>query len=519
MPSKRDNQGKSHVISPVLFITVEGEPMRFFLCPGPAKVELLPHIKAGGGMVCKAQEPGAVLLVDPNEMGALKESTAHWYVSAQYIRDCIEKNEQLELEDYRMKPDATGAQSTKKMTAKTSSTNIIPYTSKEDAAIISYVATRKDKLKGNLLWQEMETSHVTHHSWQSMKYRYIHKLMDRPTEAIEAQEEGRRNGVSKADDQQTDDPPMEAGSSESTNVEPPTAGSPPVPDVTPEEKEKEEEEEAAPPAGLPESLQHTLSPMRVDQRKTPQTKDVEKKGKRKEKRKLGILEMATKEFEDDNESDYEETPDLLETMNTQHPRETTSKHPTGTPDVPMETRTVVETGSTPKPHLFIFDSESQEEGSQSMDYEDAAVPAGPQQISKKAEVESLTQVQLKEDMQRIRELMKQTNQDLVSVTKALLKTSGDFSAALALLLNPDAAQGPFWSRCDDRLLLTSDPEARRQLQKRYGEQGVAKRQCKHQVETCVGRGEGGGGMLTRNPKGKTPSPHLPSPDLRLGHIP
>ena len=67
------------------------------------------------------------------------------------------------------------------------------------------------------------------------------------------------------------------------------------------------------------------------------------------------------------------------------------------------------------------------------------------------------------------------SQDLVSVTRALLKTSGDYRAALALLLTPDSARGPFWSQCDDRLLLTSDPEARQQLQKRYGEQGVAKR--------------------------------------------
>jgi len=67
------------------------------------------------------------------------------------------------------------------------------------------------------------------------------------------------------------------------------------------------------------------------------------------------------------------------------------------------------------------------------------------------------------------------SQDLVSVTKALLKTSGDFSAALALLMEPDSAAGPFWGRCDDGLLLTSDPEARQQLQERYGEQGVAKR--------------------------------------------
>ena len=107
---------------------------------------------------------------------------------------------------------------------------------------------------------------------------------------------------------------------------------------------------------------------------------------------------------------------MPEPMSTQQPRATTSKHPMGTPDMPMETRTVVETGPTPKPHLFIFDRESQEEGSQPMECEGAAVPAGPQPISKEAEVESMTQVQLKEDMQRIRVLMKQTNQ--VTLTEA-----------------------------------------------------------------------------------------------------
>ncbi|KAJ3602312.1 hypothetical protein NHX12_030071 [Muraenolepis orangiensis] len=187
MPSKLESQGKSHVISPVLFMTVDGEPMRFYLCPGPVKVELQPHIKAGGGMVCKAQEPGAILLVDP-DVGSLMESTAHWYVSAQYVRDCIEKSEQLQLEDYRMRSDATDAQSTKKKTPKTSSTDILtgrsPYTPKEDTAIVGYVSSRNGH-KGTLLWREMEKKLVTAHSWQSMKHRYISKLMARPSGAPE----------------------------------------------------------------------------------------------------------------------------------------------------------------------------------------------------------------------------------------------------------------------------------------------------------------------------------------------
>lgn len=61
------------------------------------------------------------------------------------------------------------------------------------------------------------------------------------------------------------------------------------------------------------------------------------------------------------------------------------------------------------------------------------------------------------------------------MTKALLKTSGDFSAALDLLLNPFSVSGPFWKRSDDGLLLSADPVVRQQLQERYGEEKVAKR--------------------------------------------
>ena len=84
---------------------------------------------------------------------------------------------------------------------------------------------------------------------------------------------------------------MEAGSSESTNVEPLTSGSSPDPDVTlveeeevaeeeveaveveEEEEEEEEEAEVALQARLPESLQHTPSPIRVNRRRTPKRLD------------------------------------------------------------------------------------------------------------------------------------------------------------------------------------------------------------------------------------------------------
>lgn len=61
------------------------------------------------------------------------------------------------------------------------------------------------------------------------------------------------------------------------------------------------------------------------------------------------------------------------------------------------------------------------------------------------------------------------------MTKALLKTSGDFAAAADLLLNPSSVSAPFWNRHDDSLLHSADPIVRQKLQENYGEENVAKR--------------------------------------------
>lgn len=65
-------------------------------------------------------------------------------------------------------------------------------------------------------------------------------------------------------------------------------------------------------------------------------------------------------------------------------------------------------------------------------------------------------------------------QDLVSVTKALLKTSGDFSEARLLLLD-SLSSGQLWHCCDDDLLMSGDAAVQEQLQEKYGEERMAKR--------------------------------------------
>ncbi|XP_034389606.1 telomeric repeat-binding factor 2-interacting protein 1 [Cyclopterus lumpus] len=688
MQSKKQDVAKPN-ISPVLFMTVDGEPMSFFLPPGPVKSKLQPLITAGAGLLNNVQQPGAILLIPPEERGIIPENRTHWYVSTQYILDCIEKDEQLDLEDYRLHCEVVPRQSPRLNNNKHISTGLsggrVAYTAEEDAAILSYVSKHKTETKGNRLWQKMEKQRVTTHSWQSMKYHYQVPLAKRHSEVVEVatteedtkaaesetkvQEnqkidvpknsngedsppmnstetdlkqigaqstpsESRETEVVEAQtsippqeevqhvdpqtdkqpaestevetveaetcnsegsclDAQTDAQPVSAECAEPEMEEPQTIISPPKksvpgdsPSAEPEslpdtssQKESEEKQKASP---KPEQLQRrftrrrlvvdvsslpepygkqvrssTTSPGRLSLSPQPSKKtkaanksnlqtdttedqppskrargksvaesqaavpetaqedresnSVPQKGeKKKEKRKLGILEMATKEFEDGSDSDEDGSLDLQNLTETATVQPTSTEPPLRTSDtasdvvstpsnpehgpIPQENMQVAEASSStflpktgcPEPaaneavnaaskaHLFIFDSESQED-SQSIIGDNPVALSKPQSTVNKDAALSLTQVQLEEDKQRIKALMNQTNQDLVSVTKALLKTSGDFSAALEQLLNPSSISGPVWNRCDDGLLFSADPVVRQQLQEKYSEEDVAKR--------------------------------------------
>ncbi|XP_032405192.1 LOW QUALITY PROTEIN: telomeric repeat-binding factor 2-interacting protein 1 [Xiphophorus hellerii] len=692
-------QDPTQSISPVLFLTLEGEPMSFFLRPGPHKRKLQPLITAGGGNLCRVQVPGAILLIDPEENSSVLESSAHRYVSTQYIHDCIKKEEQLDLDDYRLNPKAIQRSSSKLNNSGGSRAGLlggrVAYTPEEDAAILNFISKRKSETGGNRLWQEMEKQRVTSHSWQSMKSRFkdqlsknqsastevetkedSNKLPEKKTEAKlneesnaekssceaaadPAQTHSAESDLTQIDVQsipaavtpehvetpitasvtmeesktseeqpniniqsesvegetshccQTEEQAENQASTETTEPEkdePLTPSSPrkhhlsknspadqlKLSTITSSPNRAKEKLEASPVQEEPQrrltrrqleleaassspepygkklrsasstAERSTASPphskktkaavkltnqrtqvaeeppqkkargkkaaaeveSRVEQNSSDaETKTVQpdeassapqKAEKKKEKRQLGILEMATKEFEDDFESDENEGPDLLNNAETTaettpasagapQPSDSSADPPGAQPNPEAEPSTegagpqtqssssncvpntdapdarsvqlpVSELISDPsKAHLFIFDSESQVDDSQSMDGEGSAAPHHPQRSEDKDAAFSLTQTELEEDKQRIRELMTQTNQDLVSVTKALLKTSGDFTAAADLLLNPSSVSEPFWSRNDDSLLLSADPVSRQNLQEKYGEENVAKR--------------------------------------------
>lgn len=82
MTSKQQDVVESN-ISPVLFMTVDGVAMTFYLRPGPVKCDLKPLIEAGGGLLCNVQQPGTVLLIDPAERESITASTTHRWVERQ----------------------------------------------------------------------------------------------------------------------------------------------------------------------------------------------------------------------------------------------------------------------------------------------------------------------------------------------------------------------------------------------------------------------------------------------------
>uniref|UniRef100_A0A4W5K8Q0 Telomeric repeat-binding factor 2-interacting protein 1 n=1 Tax=Hucho hucho TaxID=62062 RepID=A0A4W5K8Q0_9TELE len=611
--------GRSSPISPVLFLTVDGEPMRFFLRPGPTKVHLQPVIKAGGGLVCRAQEPGAFLLIDPKEIGSVAGSAAHWYVSTQYIRDCMEKNQQLEVEDYRFKPDNAQANvQTRSAKQSVGSSGRMGYTLEEDKAIMTYICEHKRESRGNRVWQEMAKNGLTCHSWQSMKDRYLKQLIHRlpepqdrtgrkkPDATVASEEKG---GNSSEREGERDIPPQTSSlqkdapqpdtimplvqesdaSKTSSESELPQASSSDTglqlpqmspqkdqaqccpeglgteePTVEPERDPSPQREPTADPAHSDTTTPQQVPSKRPHQpslpggkRTHPQTEEaaatpslkrarlssgavaevLEKRdsavtsgekattsnttegqlGKKKaNKRKLGILESAVREFEGSDESgdeDDDETPDLAEIA---------GPPPAPVPGPGRETQTPVaapqaENSSAqiqPQPAAQEKSSETQPEGqlpeasgpamSESAPNaptvpnapatsipvpKDPAIPStstvphlflferDSQQAEEEEPSQPFTQLQLQQAKQLVLSLMRESKLGLVAVTKALLKNSGDVSAALRdPLMMPNVGngvrQGPRWERHDDRLLLSADPS---ELQKKFGEEGVAKR--------------------------------------------
>ncbi|NXU88073.1 TE2IP protein, partial [Xiphorhynchus elegans] len=151
-----------------LFLWDDGQPMRFFLRPGQAKLRLAPLLLAGGGRLCRVQEPGAVLLAEPGQ------AAPGGAVSTQYVTECVERNQRLPLGPFTLPTPPPPPPLTATPRGR------LAFTAAEDAVLVRAVRERgAARAGGRALWRELERAGLTRHSWQAMRSRFLRHLRPR----------------------------------------------------------------------------------------------------------------------------------------------------------------------------------------------------------------------------------------------------------------------------------------------------------------------------------------------------
>ncbi|XP_065518399.1 telomeric repeat-binding factor 2-interacting protein 1 [Lathamus discolor] len=146
-----------------LFRWDNGSPMRFYVRPGAAKLRMAPLVLAGGGRLCRVQEPGAVLLAQPGE------AAPGGAVSTEYVTECVRRNERLPLDPFRLPPAAAAAAVAPRGRSA--------FSAAEDAALVRAVRGHGEaRARGRALWQELERAGAVRHPWQAMRDRYLRHL-------------------------------------------------------------------------------------------------------------------------------------------------------------------------------------------------------------------------------------------------------------------------------------------------------------------------------------------------------
>ncbi|NXF10660.1 TE2IP protein, partial [Smithornis capensis] len=141
-----------------LFLEDDGRPMRFYVRPGLAKLRVAPLVLAGGGRLCRVQEPGAVLLAQPGEVAP------DGAISTEYVTECVGRNRRLPLELFVL-------------SATTPRSGCLTFTEEEDAALLQAVRDESmARLGGQALWMELEQRGLTRHGWRALRNRYVRHL-------------------------------------------------------------------------------------------------------------------------------------------------------------------------------------------------------------------------------------------------------------------------------------------------------------------------------------------------------
>ncbi|XP_052395077.1 telomeric repeat-binding factor 2-interacting protein 1 isoform X1 [Carassius gibelio] len=493
-------------ISPVLFLDTRGQSMCFYVRPGPTKTQLYPLITNGGGSLCRSQEPGAILLIDPGDATTITASSGLQYVSTKYITDCVEQNLQLDLDDYVI---SVGPSVQTRMVSRHQGSGRLGYSPEDDAAILKFMEKRQHEAKGNLVWKEMEKRRVTEHSWQSMRDRFLKHLQNRlvkksPTKRKPlcfTQSPLRKKKVTENSDPETDasqnSPQKSVGDESDTQVasgnsvcpvvrtdpqpSPERARAPPdVADAageTPQDErdvpvreQKTPEPDMTRRSGVDEDRDARDLPDGPSEQSSPNKTRQTTEASTPDSRQLGILGKAAREFEDSDVMDESEEVEEVPIMKPSNTRERSSSPAAGEPETQAELLTAARRDAAPdeerpgpsstavpasSSHVFLLDSESQ-------DKQHSPTPE---------EAPSCDSVE------HVENLMTKTKKDLLEVTKALWKASGDLARAQVYLLDGYERElhGPVWTLLDDDILLSADPDELEQLQSKYGEEEVTRR--------------------------------------------
>uniref|UniRef100_UPI00398E9E88 telomeric repeat-binding factor 2-interacting protein 1 n=1 Tax=Pristiophorus japonicus TaxID=55135 RepID=UPI00398E9E88 len=457
--------------SRTLFLRDDGVPLCFYISPGPTKASLSPLIVHGGGVVCRLQERGAILLTGP---GARPSG----YTRAQYVLDSVERNQQLALEDYaadqQQQPPSRPAPLPPSRGGPACAAGRTVYTRKEDVAILMYVRRYagprgggEGSVLGNALWREMARVQLTGHSWQSMKEHYLRRLRG-------------RDHLYQIDSR----------SVIPTVIFPVSAGA----ERAAVEEEEEEEEEAGQRVCRPEAgKKNPGTPQHVDMESkedAPAPVEQVPNDVSSEEECFNIFPVAIREFEVE-----EETPELLtetsdemeiekapqeQQMKTDQPPQVTSgehqakRKETLAEEVPQEQQ--MDTAQPPQVNPgehqakwkgtlaeFIMDNEQSELDSPTPVDELTTLPAASQD-----EVDCA--------IRAINTLMQTHDLDLCAATQLLLKNNGELAAALHFLETGHRPDGyPIWTLHDDLDLEVVDDKVQQRLIQKYGSENLAKR--------------------------------------------
>ncbi|KAF7693149.1 telomeric repeat-binding factor 2-interacting protein 1 [Silurus meridionalis] len=519
---------ESSATSAVLFLNAKGEPMRFFIRPGPTKVQLQPLISNGGGILCRNQESNAILLANPGDITSAVQGAGHFYISTQYVHDCVAQNQQLDLESYRfsnLQPIRTRAASRKHR-----ATGRMGYSREDDTSILNFITKHQKEAKGNRIWQQMELQGITAHSWQSMKDRFLkhlqHRLKEKSHEnkkkvsplkessssevsisqstqqkkkaglvssfdsdATQISQE-KETGVKEQRDLQASpeetndlqDPQLDEARKETDGDDPTSEKEQPSDNETPEVSLKRARMDTDSPAKDP-------SPGPSDQTSPPRENH---QPSASSGLRCSILERAAREFEDSqandgsqqdqsqapssNSSDTDESQIMAARQRAIMEQEVNLEHPHVAEKPPPASQNH---SNTPGP-----EDDDNDDASPSS----AALPTtsnahmflfqqeSQEDFSQPSE-EDLPSQSLLETQQHVIRLMQESKKNLVEVMKGLLKVNGDVTLARSYLLEGYDAEvhGRIWTREDDEILRSANSLQFKRLHEKYGAKSVSKR--------------------------------------------